>query len=120
MMWASAGDFTHALRFQMRASKTVHMFVEIHHLETIELIGHCLDHLFLARLDRFNAWRIPFNVCTRSLFVLTTSFDCTARHFPVVYVLDLMMAHRADPDLCPIHVGVSVWVVDCAFMSMGR
>lgn len=43
----------------MGASETVHMLVEVHHLESVELIGHCLDLLLLALLDILDALSIP-------------------------------------------------------------
>lgn len=43
----------------MGATQTMHVFVEVHHLEPIELIRDLLDLLFLARLDRLDAFSIP-------------------------------------------------------------
>jgi hypothetical protein len=113
---------TYALCFEMRASEAVHVLVEVHHLETVELIGHCLDLLFLAWLNHFDTRRIPFDVCTRCFLVLTTSFDCAAGDFSVVYVLDLMVAHGACCDFRSIHVGFwrELLNVVSAFKSMGR
>ena len=48
-----------ALRLQMGASKAVHVLIEVHHLEAIELIRDLLDLLGLARLLDFDALSIP-------------------------------------------------------------
>lgn len=43
----------------MGASETVHVLVEVHHLEAIELIGNSLDLVPLAWLDSLNTFCIP-------------------------------------------------------------
>jgi hypothetical protein len=48
---------TYALCLQVRASQTMHVLVEVHHLESIELIADFLDLLLLAWLDGFNTFR---------------------------------------------------------------
>lgn len=68
----------YALGLEMGASQAVHVLIEVwpvsasfhyatpvnqvchtHHLEAIELVGHFLDFLLLARLDDFDAFGIP-------------------------------------------------------------
>jgi hypothetical protein len=40
------------------------VLVEVHHLESLELIGDFLDLVLLARLDYFHALGVPFDVLT--------------------------------------------------------
>tara|TARA_R110002060_G_scaffold17090_4_gene23674 strand:- start:433 stop:612 length:180 start_codon:yes stop_codon:yes gene_type:complete len=35
------------------------MLIEVHHLETVELVGHCLNLLSFARLDDFHPFGVP-------------------------------------------------------------
>jgi hypothetical protein len=77
----------------MRASQAVHVFVEIHHLEPIELIRHLLDLLFLARLDGLDSRIIPFDIGPRSFLVLSPHFDSPARYFSIVDILDLVVTN---------------------------
>jgi hypothetical protein len=86
----------------------VHVLVEVHHLEAIELIGDFLDLLFLSRLDSLNAWSVPLYVCPGSFLVLSASFDRAAGELAIVDVLNPVMAHRASLDLGSVHFGV--WI----------
>lgn len=43
----------------MSATETVHVLVEIHHLEAVELGGDLLDLILLARLGELDAFSIP-------------------------------------------------------------
>lgn len=43
----------------MGSSQAVVVFVEVHHLEAVELVGDCLDLLCLAGLHDLNAFGIP-------------------------------------------------------------
>lgn len=70
----------------MSASQTVHMLVEVHHLEAIELVRNLLDLLLLAGLDDLYTLSIPTNVLAWSGFVLTTSLDSATRHLSIVNV----------------------------------
>jgi hypothetical protein len=88
----------------MRSPQTMHVLIEVHHLETIELSGNLLDFLFLIVWDILNTWRIPFDVCARGLLVLPTSPDSAARYLAVVDVLNLVVAHGACVDLSSAHV----------------
>jgi hypothetical protein len=51
------------LCFEMRATEAVHVFVEVHHLEAIELVGDIFYALLLARLLKFDAFGIPETSC---------------------------------------------------------
>lgn len=46
----------------MRASQTVVVLIEVHHLETIELVRNLLNLLLLTRLDDLDALGIPADV----------------------------------------------------------
>lgn len=37
----------------------MHVLIEVHHLESVELVGDSLDLVFLARLHSLNAFGIP-------------------------------------------------------------
>lgn len=54
--------WTYALCLQMGTSEAVHVLVEVHHLEAIELVGNRLDLISLARLDNLNTFCIPEGV----------------------------------------------------------
>ena len=43
----------------MCSSQAMMMLIEVHHLETIELVRHSLDLLCFSRLDRLDAMSIP-------------------------------------------------------------
>lgn len=47
----------------MRPAQTMHMLVEIHHLEAIELVGDILDVLLLIRLLDLDTLGVP--ACSR-------------------------------------------------------
>jgi len=87
----------------MRAPQTMHMLIEVHHLETIELSRNLLDLLLLIVWNVLNTWRIPFDVFTSSLLVLPTSFDGAARYFAIVDILNSVVPHRACFDLSSTH-----------------
>jgi hypothetical protein len=99
---------TYALGFQMGSSEAVHVFVEIHHLKAVELVGHFLDLFLLAWLDGFDAWSIPFYIGAGSFLVLSTGFDGPAGDFAIVNVLNPMVADGAGHNLCAVHLGVLV------------
>lgn len=82
----------------------MHMFVEVHHLEAIELIRDRLDLLYLIGWRILNAFRIPLDVCSGRFLVLPTSFDCATRDFSIVDVFNLVVAHRACYNLGAVHV----------------
>jgi hypothetical protein len=90
----------------MRAAQTVHMFIEIHHLETIELVGDLLYQLFLPWLDRFYAWGVPFDVRAWRFLVLSARLDCAAGHLAIVYVLNPKVAYGAGFHLSFAHICV--------------
>jgi hypothetical protein len=52
----------YALRLQVGASQAMHVLVEIHHLEAIELLGDRLNLLLLSGLDLLYAFSIPLHV----------------------------------------------------------
>lgn len=54
---------THALCFEMRASQTMMVFVEVHHLKAIELVGDLLDLFFLAWLLDLHPLGVPVQCC---------------------------------------------------------
>jgi len=87
----------------MRAPQTMHMLIEVHHLETIELSRNLLDLLLLIVWNVLNTRRIPLDVFTSSLLVLSTSFDRTTRYFAVVDVLNSVVPHGACFDLGSTH-----------------
>jgi hypothetical protein len=97
-------DITHALGFQMRSAQTVHVLVEIHHLEAIELIGYRLDLLLLAGLDSFDARRVPLDICAWGLLVLAAGLDSAAGDFAIVDVLNPVVGHGASFDSCSAHL----------------
>lgn len=72
----------------MRASQAMHMFIKIHHLEPIKLIGNRLDLLLFILWNRFDARCIPFYICARSFFVLAAGFYGATGDGAVVDVLD--------------------------------
>jgi hypothetical protein len=49
----------YSLSFEMGTSQAVVVLIEVHHLETVELIWDLLDLLCLAGLDDLDAFRIP-------------------------------------------------------------
>lgn len=92
----------------MRAAKTMHMLVKIHHLETIELIRHLLDLLRLALLNLFHARGIPLDVGSWGFLVQSARLDGSARHLAIVDVLDPVVAHGTCFNSCSAHLGC--WV----------
>lgn len=50
---------TYSLRLQMRAPQTVHVLIEVHHLEAVELIRHFLNVFLLIRLLDLDTFGIP-------------------------------------------------------------
>ena len=50
---------TYALGFQMCASQAVVVLVEVHHLESVELVRDLFDLLCLTRLDDFHTLCVP-------------------------------------------------------------
>lgn len=52
----------------MRAAKAVHVLVEVHHLEAVELCGDFFDLFGLPGLDHFDAFGIPARLVTREVF----------------------------------------------------
>lgn len=69
----------------------MHVLVEIHHLEAVELVRDFFDLLLLARLNDFYALSIPVDVFARRRLVLTTSFDSAAGNLSIMDIRDLMM-----------------------------
>lgn len=49
----------YSLSLEMGASQAVVVLIEVHHLESIELIRYLFDLLCLARLNLLDAWGIP-------------------------------------------------------------
>jgi hypothetical protein len=88
----------------MRAPQAVHVLVEVHHLEPIELRRHLLDLLRLARLLHLNALGIPLDVLSRRRLVLPPSFDGTAGDFAIVDIRDLVVADGASDDIGRTHI----------------
>jgi hypothetical protein len=88
----------------MCAPQAVHVLVEIHHLEPIELRRHLLDLLRLARLLHLDALGIPLDVLARRRLVLPPSFDGTAGDFAIVDVRDLVVADGASDDIGRTHI----------------
>jgi hypothetical protein len=95
---------TYALCLQVRASQTMHVLVEVHHLESIELIADFLDLLLLAWLDGFNTFRVPFDVCTRCFLALSACLYGTAGDLSIMDVFDPVVAHGACCDLRAVHL----------------
>lgn len=75
----------------MCASQTVHVLVEVHHLEAVELVRDLFDLFLLARLDDLYAFSVPLDILARRGFVLTTSLDGAARNLAIVDVGDLVV-----------------------------
>lgn len=92
----------------MGASQTVHVLVEIHHLEAIELSRHVLDLLLFVGWGILNTWGVPLDECPWGPFVLTASFDRSVGHLSIVYVLNPVIAHWACFNLCATHIDVSL------------
>jgi hypothetical protein len=88
----------------MCAPQAVHVLVEIHHLEPIELRRHLLDLLRLARLNHLDAIGIPLDILARRRLVLPTSFDGTAGDFAIMDVRDLVVADGASDDVGRTHI----------------
>lgn len=84
----------------------MHMLIEVHHLEAIELIRYLLDLLCLALRNRLDTRCIPLDICTRCFLVLTSRFHSAAGYFSIVDVLNPVIAHGARLNLCSVHVGV--------------
>jgi hypothetical protein len=82
----------------------MHVLVEVHHLEAIELIRYRLNLLFLINWDSFDVWCIPFDVSTRGLFASPTSLDCPTGNFTIMNVLNSMIPKWACVDLCSVHL----------------
>lgn len=59
------------LSLQVSASKAMHVLIEVHHLEAVELVRHGLYLFLLSRLSDFDARRIPADVRSRCRSVLT-------------------------------------------------
>lgn len=60
----------------------MHVLVEIHHLETIELVGHCLDVGLLVRLLDLNALCVPTSSKTSSITIdHVLKFEVFPYHF---------------------------------------
>src|SRR5689334_12527429 len=95
---------TYTLSLQVRASQTVHVFVEVHHLEAVELVCNFLNLFLFSRLNNLDTWSIPLDVCARSFLVLSACFNCAAGNLAIVYILNSMMAHRASFNLRSAHL----------------
>lgn len=87
----------------MCAPQTVHVFVEVHHLEPIELVRNLLDLLLLARLNSFHALSIPLDVFAWRGLVLASSLDGAAGDLSIVYVCDFVVRDWAGHDLTVAH-----------------
>ena len=75
----------------MSASQAVHVLVEVHHLEAVELIRDLLDLFLLIRRNKFYALGAPFYVLARRRLVLTTSLDGATGDLSIVDVRDLVV-----------------------------
>lgn len=51
------------LCLEMRATKAMHVLIEVHHLKAVELVGDIFDALRLAWLFGFDAFSIPLDSC---------------------------------------------------------
>lgn len=58
----SSVERTYTLGLQVSPSQAVHVLVEVHHLEAVELVRNLLYLLLLARLLDFDALGIPMRV----------------------------------------------------------
>ena len=58
----------------MRTTEAMHVLVEIHHLEAIELLGNLLNFLLLIRLDGFDALGVPVLRISKSLILKCQSY----------------------------------------------
>jgi hypothetical protein len=87
----------------MCAPQAVHVLVEIHHLEPIELRRHLLDLLCLARLYNLDTLSIPLDVLARRRLVLPTSLDGATRDLSVVDILNLVVSDRTCNDISRTH-----------------
>ena len=67
------------------------MLVEVHHLESIELVRHLFDLLLLARLYDFHPFSIPFDVFAWRRLALATRLDSATGNFSIVYVRNSVM-----------------------------
>ena len=79
------------------------MFVEVHHLESIELIGDSLNFFHFTWLDDLNLWIIPLDITSRSQLVLTTRFDGATGYLSIVNVFDPVMSGWTSEGLCAAH-----------------
>lgn len=94
---------TYPLSLEMCASQTMHVLVEIHHLESIELIRSFLYLLRLPIRYNFNTFSIPFDILPWSWRVLATSSDCSVSNLTTTDVLDLVMPSRASSRFLSVH-----------------
>lgn len=83
--------FSYPLCLQMCASQAVHVLIEVHHLEAVELIRNLFDLLLLARLYDFDTFSIPLDVFAWRRLVLSTSLDGSTWNLSIVYICNLVV-----------------------------
>lgn len=98
--------WTYALCLQMCAAKTVHVFVEVHHLEAVELIRDFLDLLLLPGLNGLDTLSVPFDICAGCFLVLSASLHSAAGDFAIVNALNSVVTEWASFYLCAVHVEI--------------
>lgn len=125
---------SYTLCLQMSTSETVHVLIEVHHLEAVELSRNLLDLFLLARLLEFDAFGIPrtvesvwqrekradwiplpFDVAAGSRLVLAICLDCATgrlasvgvvvvRHFAVKSVMLGLLSIVCVPEQVDIQI----------------